>query len=50
MANQLEGSSPGVAGTKVGKPVTAGTATPKLRKASVTPTPNDKGSMDNGKG
>ena len=49
-ANQLEGSSPGVAGTNVGASVTSGTGTAKVRKASVTPTPSDKGSMDKGKG
>ena len=48
-ANELEGSNPNLAGVKVGKSVTSGTATPKLRKASVTPSPSDKGSKDNGK-
>jgi hypothetical protein len=33
-----------------GKPVSSGTATPKLRKASVSPTPSDKGNYGRGKG
>jgi hypothetical protein len=33
-----------------GKPVSSGTATPKLRKTSVSPSPSDKGSSQNGKG
>lgn len=49
-ANQLEGTNPNVAGVNRGKPVSSGTATPKLRKQSVTPTPSDKGSSMNGKG
>lgn len=49
MKSQLEGTMPPSA--KGGKAaVTNGCATPKLRKASVTPTPSDKGSMNNGKG
>ena len=49
-ANQYEGSNPNVAGVKVGAKVTSGTATPKLRKQSVSPSPSDKGSSGNGKG
>ena len=33
-----------------GEPVSNGCAKPKLRKASVTPSPSDKGSSQNGKG
>ena len=33
-----------------GKPVSSGTATPKLRKASVVPSPSDKGQEGRGKG
>jgi len=49
-ANQLEGSNPNVAGVKVGAKVTSGTATPKLPKVAVSPTPSDKGSEGKGKG
>lgn len=49
-ANQYQGTNPNVAGVNRGKEPTSGTATPKLHKASVTPSPSDKGSMDKGKG
>lgn len=45
---QYEGSAP--PNHNVGTKVSSGTATPKLRKASVTPTPSDRGNMDRGKG
>ncbi len=49
MSNQVEGSSP--PGHKVGSKVTSGTtATPKLRKTSVSPSPSDKGQSGRGKG
>lgn len=48
MSNQYEGSAP--PGSKPGQKVTSGTATPKLRKTSVSPSPSDKGSSQNGKG
>lgn len=49
MKGQLEGTLPPSA--KGGKaPVTNGCATPKLYKASVTPSPSDKGSEGKGKG
>lgn len=48
MDKQFEGSAP--PGHNVGKQPTAGTAKPKVRKASVTPTPSDKGSFNKGKG
>ena len=48
-AMQYEGTNPNVAGVNRGKPVTSGTATPKLRKASVSPTPNDRSNKAGGK-
>jgi hypothetical protein len=48
MKGQVEGSMPPEA--KGGNaPVSNGCATPKVRKASVSPSPSDKGSMDSGK-
>lgn len=44
---QVEGTT---ALGKGGKAVTAGTMTPKIRKQSVSPSPSDKGSSQNGKG
>ena len=49
-ANQCEGSSPNLAGTKVGAKVSSGTATPKLRKTGISPSPSDKGNSGRGKG
>lgn len=48
--NQLEGTNPNVAGVKRGKEPTSGTASVKVRKASVSPSPSDKGNMGRGKG
>ena len=48
MSNQYENSAP--PGHKVGQKVTSGTATPKLRKTSVSPSPSDKGNSGKGKG
>ena len=50
MNNQLEGTNPNVAGVNRGKEPTSGTMSAKVRKASVTPSPSDKGNMDKGKG
>jgi len=49
MNHQTEGTNPNLAGVKRGKEVTSGTATPKLHKASVSPTPSAKGSSNTGK-
>jgi hypothetical protein len=48
MDKQYEGSAP--PGHNVGSTPTNGCATPKVRKASVTPTPSDKGNEGKGKG
>ena len=48
MSKQLEGSMP--PGAKGNAPVTSGTATPKLRKTGVSPSPSDKGNHGRGKG
>ena len=50
MKGQYEGSSPNVANTKVGAKVSSGTAKPRLHKASVSPSPSDKGNSGKGKG
>lgn len=48
MDKQYEGSAP--PGHKVGSMPTSGTATPKVRKQSVSPSPSDKGNEGRGKG
>jgi len=48
MDKQYEGSAP--PGHKVGAMVTNGTGKAQVRKASVTPTPSDKGNEGRGKG
>lgn len=48
MDKQYEGSAP--PGHNVGKQPTSGTGKPKVRKASVVPSPSDKGSSGKGKG